>query len=99
MVTGGVCVGRPLSLGVGTESLSGELRQAVDRFRPQRRGVPRDCGLACLFDARHPPIEGRDQFLERTREVIGAHRHVWTRLAPASRREAFQISPQPPHRQ
>jgi hypothetical protein len=77
----------------------GDLRQTFDGFGPQRRCVAGDCGLARLFDARHPPIQGRDQFLELTRELTSAHRHVWTRLTAASRREAFQISPHPPHRQ
>jgi hypothetical protein len=76
-----------------------ELREAVNGFRPQRRCVARDCGLARLFHAGHPPIQRRDQFLELAREVTAAQRHAWTRRAPASRRDAFQISPQPPHRQ
>jgi hypothetical protein len=45
------------------------------------------------------PVQSRDQFLELTRELTRAHRHLWTPLGRASRRDAFQISPQLPHRQ
>lgn len=76
-----------------------ELREAGHRLRPQRRRVPRDRDLARPFDVRHPAIQGGDQFLELARELARAHRHGWSRLAPVSRREAFQISPHPPHRQ
>lgn len=76
-----------------------ELGQSVDGFRPECRGITRDCSLTRLFDARHAPVQRRNEFLELAGEVRHAHRHPWPRLNRASRREAFQTSPQPPHRQ
>jgi hypothetical protein len=77
----------------------GEFRQAPDGGRAQLRRIPRDCGFARLFDTWHTSVEGRDQFLELSRKLTHAHRHLCIRLAAASRRDAFQISPHPPHRQ
>jgi hypothetical protein len=76
-----------------------ELRQPVDRPRPQRRRLACDRGLARLFDARHSPIEGRDQFLEFPRELTRVHRHRCTPDTRARRRAAFHTSPQSPQRQ
>jgi hypothetical protein len=36
--------------------VSNELRQALHRFRAQRRGITRDARLASLFDARHSAV-------------------------------------------
>jgi hypothetical protein len=81
--------------------IAGELRQAIGGLARSAAASRAIAGspAARLFDARHPPIQGRDQFLELTRELTSAHRPGRTRLAAAYRREAFQISPQPPHRQ
>jgi hypothetical protein len=81
------------------DGMTGKLGEPADGFRPQRRCVPRDGGFTRPFDARQPAIQSGDEFLELARERARAHRHGWIRLAPVSRREAFQISPQPPHRQ
>jgi hypothetical protein len=79
--------------------LRGELRQAIEGFRPQGRCISRDCHLACLFDARHSPVQCRDQFLELTHEFMGVHHHLRPPRGPTSRRPAFQTSPQAPQRQ
>ena len=50
-------------------------------------------------DVRHSPIQRHDEFLELTGEVTCAHRHGRPWFGLTSRREAFQISPQPPQRQ
>lgn len=80
-------------------AIRGEFRQTVGGFRPQRCGIVRNCGLACLFDARHSPVQRRDQLLELACERLRGHRHRWPPLDPVPRREAFQISPQLTHRQ
>lgn len=54
----------------------GELGQAVEGFRPQRRCVPRNVGLARVLDARHSPVQRVDQFLELSHEITRAHRHL-----------------------
>jgi hypothetical protein len=76
-----------------------ELRQAFDGFRSQRRRVTYDSGFACPVEARHPPVDCRDQLLEVTRKLARAYRHERNPVGRASRRETFQISPQPPQRQ
>jgi hypothetical protein len=78
--------------------VSNEFRQALHRFRAQRRGIMRDATFAGLFDPRHSAVQRRNQLLEHGLEFIGAHRH---RAPPldASLRAAFQISPHPRHRQ
>jgi hypothetical protein len=78
--------------------IANEFRQALHRFRAQRRGIARDARLAGLSDSRHSPVQRSNQFLEHRLEFIGAHRH---RAPPldAALRAAFQISPHPLHRQ
>jgi hypothetical protein len=71
-----------------------ELRQAFDRFRSQRRRFTHNSGFACPVEARHPPIDCRDQLFEIAHELARAHRHERTPIVPASRRETFRISPQ-----
>lgn len=76
-----------------------EFRQAPGRFRPQRRRIARDDGLARLLAARDAPIQRRDQLFELANEFRCVYRHRWSRLGVLPRRAAFQISPQPPQRQ
>jgi hypothetical protein len=45
------------------------------------------------------PVQRRDQLLELACELAHVHRHRRPPLGPVLRREAFQISPQPSHRQ
>jgi hypothetical protein len=52
-----------------------------------------------VFDAWYSSVQCRDQLLQITREIKCAHGHLRAPLGSAPRREAFQISPQPPHRQ
>jgi hypothetical protein len=76
-----------------------DLSQAGDGMRPQHGRVAGDAGLARLLDPRHPPVERRDQLLEIAGDVLDTYRHAVSRLGPASRLEAFQISPHALHRQ
>jgi hypothetical protein len=79
-------------------AIANELRQALHRFRAQRRGITRDARLAGPFDSWHSPVQRRNQFLEHRPEFIGAHRHRTPPL-DAALRAAFQISPHALHRQ
>jgi hypothetical protein len=70
-----------------------ELGQAPNRLRAQCCRIPGNVGFTCLFDARHSAVQGRDQFLELTREFH--QRHRWPPRAAVRRRQAFQTSMQP----
>jgi hypothetical protein len=76
-----------------------ELPETLDSFLAERRRISSDAGLACLFHAGHSPVEGCDQLLKLTREIVRGYLHEFTAACRASRRETFQISPQFPHRQ
>ena len=78
--------------------IANEISQPLNGFRAQRRGITRDGRLADLFDARHSPVQRSDQFRELAGEIIWSS-HQRLPIGLASRREAFQISPQLPQRQ
>ncbi len=82
-----------------SRNVGGELCKPLDGFLAQRRGVPRDRGLACLFDARHASIERGNEFAELTHDLLARHLHGFAPLRLEFRRETFQISPQLPQRQ
>jgi hypothetical protein len=71
----------------------------LDSFLAERRRISSDAYLARLFDAGHSPVEGCDQLVELTREIVRGYRHGFTPARRAARRVTFQISPQFPHRQ
>ena len=79
--------------------LVGKLRQPADGSGAQRRGVAGDGGFSGVCGAWQAPIQRGDQFLEFPGEIHSAYRHDWRPLGVASRREAFQTSPQAAHRQ
>jgi hypothetical protein len=76
----------------------GELRQAFDGFRSQRRRFSCNSSFADAVEARPSPVDC-DQLFELARELAPVHRHEWTLVGAVSRRETFQISPQLPQRQ
>jgi len=90
---------RSIGVRCARRAAGGELRQSLDRLRSQSRGIAGDGRFARLFNARHSPVQRSDQFRELTSEIIWTRHHVRRWLDLASRREAFQISPQLPHRQ
>lgn len=65
----------------------------MDRFVAERRRISSDSGLTRLFDAGHSPVEGRDQLVELTREILCGYRQGPTPPRRLSRRETFQTSP------
>jgi hypothetical protein len=71
----------------------------LDSFLAERRRISSDAGLARLFDAGHSPVEGCDQLVELTREILRGYCHGFTPARRAARRATFEISPQFPHRQ
>lgn len=76
-----------------------QLLQPFDCFGSQGSSVARDADFAGLCNGWKTPIEGRDQLLEVTGELRHVHRHDCAAVLAELRRDAFQISPHPPHRQ
>jgi hypothetical protein len=76
-----------------------ELGKAMDGFLSERRRLPRDRGLARLFDARHPPVQRRNELAELAHELIARHLHEFAPARLEFRLETFQTSPQLPQRQ
>ena len=79
--------------------MANDLRQPINGLRAECGGIAGNVGFARLFNAGHSPVQGRDQFLELTREHRRDHGHREGPRDGFPRREAFQISPHPLHRQ
>ena len=76
-----------------------KLRQPLHGFRPQHRRIPGDRGFSGMLEARQASVDRRDQLVECPHDFRASYRHQFPLLRTSWRREAFQISPQLPHRQ
>ena len=76
-----------------------KLRQPLHRFRSQRRRIPGDRGFSGLLDARQASVDRGDQFVKCSHDFMASYRHEFIPRRTSLRRDAFQISPQLPHRQ
>jgi hypothetical protein len=76
-----------------------KLRQPLHCFRPQHRRIPGDRGFSGMLDARQASVDRGDQLVECSHEFRASYRHEFTLRGTSWRRDAFQTSPQLPHRQ
>ena len=70
-----------------------EFPEPSDSFVAERRGITSDSRLARVFDARHPPIQRRNELVELPCELVRVYRHGYTPERRTPRRDTFQTSP------